>query len=225
MKKALVVFLLLLACCTPAPVSIVTPTPAATHTPIARHVFREEDRPSIKAFKTGARCPTICWLGIHPGATTVSATVGLLRSSTAITEMQISDNRILAIWLPGTSVSIEFSSGIVKSISLDEISSLSVSDFMSFMGEPDELKINTNCYDYLTGGSHCTEYTLYYSALSTAAEIDKGNGDGPAANNLINRITVNIPVEESQRQYMQPWLGYGYLPQYLSLRPAPTPTP
>jgi len=223
----LIVFVLLAGCGPSAfvPRSMLTvtlipslsPYPTFTRTPFPTHVFRETDPAIIKAFRPSATCPNVCWMGIHPGTTDAGQAVALLKRSTNIQEMSISDNRVLAKWFPGSTqdvsvgVLIEFSNGMAKSLTLTLAKSLSVGEFLSVMGEPEEIELG---YD--------TDYILSYSVLHTIIHVYDGYRYGPFPNDSIYEITVNIPLEETR--YLQSWLGYGRRQEYLSLKPMPTPT-
>ncbi len=242
LKKTLVVWLLFLTGCglspkplplstfTPVPLPqpslSLTPRPLLTRTPIATHIFRDDDLATIQVFKTSENCPNICWRGIHAGTTSAGQAVALLKNSKKeMGEVEIFDDYILGIF--GV---IRFSKGIITSIDLTPGGAVHVTlgDFLSLMGEPDGIvHFNRNCFVathitfFLTW--ECPKYTLYYSELSAVVFFSPSrsvNTFGLSPNDVVWGLTVGIPLGNDER-YLGPWLGYGHLEEY-SLNPAPT---
>jgi len=188
-------------------------TPTPIRTPVPTHVFQEKDSPDIKAFKPSANCPNVCWMGIHPGTTSAGQAISIITNSKDVEQIQISGDHISAIWVPDRTreypndvgISVAFSNALVKSVSLEAagLINIDVRDFMSLVGEPDEIKIYNSCIFYFAGDSCYSDYILFYSKMSAAVYINHGNGGGPASDDFITKITINLPVEDPN--IFQPW--------------------
>ncbi len=194
----------------------------ATRTPISTHVFQDNHAP-INAFKPGENCPNLCWMGIHVGTTSAGQAVTLLKNAKNIEQVQLFGSSIQAVWLhhgiqeSETSVSLQFSNGVIESMSLHAFEFFNVGDLLSVLGEPDSLNIHNDC-----GMDSCTDYLFYYSTFDTTVKVWPGGTRGLAPTDPVTEISVNMHKESPE--YLQPWLGYGHLTDYLK-KPMPTSTP
>jgi hypothetical protein len=212
MKKLLFVLSLLLAGCLP-----VTPTPTDSLT--GTYI------PLLEAFAPSAECPNICWLGMHPGITTSEEAIKFIQSSDQFDQRatEILDDRMRTLWFPEktktlrTGVNIDFSKGLVKSITFGWLKPFTLQDFAGFLGPPDEMSLMVGNG---VPGDKFTEYNLYYPSLKAYIQVRSDGRRGPQPDDFIELLAVNV---KKQDDYRQPWVGYGHFDQYF-LRAIPTPT-
>jgi len=192
----------------------------------------ENHSPLLEAFKSSNECPNVCWLGIHPGTTTTDEAIRLIKSSTQFDQefTKQSDTGLHAYWYPektktigATSVTLNLTDGLVKSIYLGRLRPFTVKDFIDLWGAPNEISIR---YEVGLHYGEFTNYTLYYPMLKAELSIHLGNLNGPDPEDFIDLLTVN---DESINNYRQPWLGYWHIKDYLPGQKIPsgpeTPTP
>ena len=80
---------------------------------------------AMTAFEYSENCPSVCWLGIHPGLTTLEEAMGRLKSSDQISKdfFVVSDNEIQTnFWFIGkkfrSHVFLTINDGLIGSVSL-----------------------------------------------------------------------------------------------------------
>lgn len=243
MRKISVLFLLFLTCCNPVlpDVSTATIAPTANPTGSLTPVFRpivtsthalhptvtptgqREYPPSTAAFTAGKQCPSLCWLGVHPGITSTEQAIQLLENSTEISSVRLSGNEIDAAWFTSSvhedplGVNLAISHSVIQSIYFVLMYPFTVKDIVSLLGKPDQIRIEV--VDHFEGGMG-TNYMLYYAQYDAIVHILFGSKGGPAPDDSIYEMTVGIPRKDTR--YFQVWLGYGDLQGYL---PKAVPTP
>ena len=105
--------------------------------------------PSVEVFQINDVCPNICWLGIHPGTTSIENAAGILMESNQIDQqsIQASETEVEAIWYPDqekkaqTTVILYLDRGFVTSIRYYNLMPFTVEKFVNILGEPGEIRI------------------------------------------------------------------------------------
>lgn len=215
MKKLIFLSLIFLTSCLGS--TTVTPT----------YDIRRDFTPTpsfTEIFRTSAQCPQICWLGIHPGTTSVEQAIRIVENSSQFEQQgaKISSESIEAYWYRNkgqgstTTVHMILSNGLVKSMSLSR-SYFTVDDLVHLLGKPAGISFRIGQYPY--GAGPYTIYTLYYPSFNTRIIVHIEGADGPAPVDIIE--TLEIGIESINNSLSQPWLGYRKLEAYF---PTGTPT-
>lgn len=228
MKKTILFALILLTCCTPKSQLILTATAISSISPVSKATVTDSPNPIlhplVEAFQQNTQCPNLCWLGIHPGTTTAEQAIKIFKNTEGKISMQVSDHSINGEWFSDKekkspcSVTINFSNGVVDSLTLGSLAIFTVSDFVNILGEPSRMTIQWA--EVGDGDVKLTDYTLYYPELRIEIQANSGGWGGPSPDGGIIWLRVNTPPRNAQ--YFQPWLGYGHLQDY-SPRAVPTP--
>lgn len=220
MKKTMILFVLLLTSCQM----------------ISNNKIKKSLTP-IKAFEISAQCSHVCWQGINPGLTTTDEAKLLVSTSDQIDKntLQISESGIYAVWFTGpfeTSpwrVGIQFEKGLVRSMSFGGGDSpFRMDDFVTLLGQPDEISINSN----ETADAQYIEYIVYYLAQRAAIFISPGSMVGPSTQDKVSILILNIEFDSKYtprwlidgNKFRQTWLGYGHLRKYSPAVETPPPS-
>jgi hypothetical protein len=187
------------------------------------HDLHQKYTPSLDAFVVRSICPEICWLGIHPGLTTVDDALVLLNSTDEIDQASIQEGngKIQAVWFTEDTrtfrsyITISTYDNLIVSISMRELAPFVLSDIVALFGEPDDISISfwTDRND-----AQYSVYAVYYNTLASMFYVASGSEDGPNPNDTLDWVTFNGIRDDN---YHQPWLGYGHLSEYLP-RAVPT---
>jgi len=180
--------------------------------------------PSISGFDFGPKCPHGCWLGIIPGVTKIVEARAKLQAIPQIdnTSWHEEGNVITVDWNTRDfpcDVDIIQKQDTVKNISFGVGTPYDVNDFISLLGEPDEIGIMSNQIPDNPGIQ--ISYLIYYASRQFAIEVIGGDLKGPNPDDNISMLILNvdndnvIPVFLNAWQHRQPWLGYGHLNDYL----------
>jgi hypothetical protein len=158
-------------------------------------------------------------MGIHPGTTSASQAVVLLKNSETTKKLEIFGNTIVASSTE-FNVVLRFSSGVVESLHLTT-ASLTLGEMISVLGKPKDVKLNNNCG--ITTNFRCLYYQIYYPAWNTLIRIEPQDRAGPSSHDIVRVININLLDE--WKEPSQPWLGYGHADEYMHNVPLPSPTP
>ena len=194
---------------------------------------KEFFHPSIESFEVSEQCPHVCWLGINPSVTTFKEANAILRSSNRIDQKSLQssiNNRIE--WYAGKlntfgwSVGIPTKNNLVESINFGNgWAPFVLSDFISLMGEPDEISIRIE----RPADAVYVTYTVFYSKTNTRIFVNVGSDSGPDPNDSVDELFLNTDFYSGDfsNWYIelisahQPWQGYGHLKEYLSDQKVP----
>jgi len=211
MKKAWLMFLLLLTCCN-------------------FHIPGSDYHLSTEAFDTSEKCPHVCWLGINPGVTTSADAHRLLRASEWIDQKKFhieEEESISTGWYYEstkslrTNVFIQLKNGFVQSITIYSLPPFKIKDFVNLFGNPDKIEIRVVEYPEAI----IIPYGMYYSSRKLSIWSEVYEETDPSPDNFVAGLHLNV---ESDSEHTQPWLGFGHLREYLTSQdypPFPLPRP
>jgi hypothetical protein len=179
----------------------------------------------IDAFEVNENCPNVCWLGINPGRTILDDAIKILSSSGEIDQgrfFKISEDGVQTVWKIGglftahtSDVYVSAEDGLVKSISLGPVSTLTMGDFVHLFGEPDKIIIRI---DKTIDGGDILMYSVFFSSYKASIFVYPGNQNGPTAQDTVASLVLNADFtypSSFDEVVQQTWLGYGHLKDYL----------
>lgn len=212
MKKLLPLLILFLTCCGPAPTPA-DPSLTAHSRPTADW---SSYQPAIEAFRVGAECLHLCWLGINPRVTTAAEAYKLLKASDQIDQktLQATETGIVAKWFTektkklDSSVYVYLEKDLVKSISFDRFAPFKIKDFMDLLGDPFAVNIDME----VTGNVMYMPYEAYYSSQLVLVGSEAADA-GPNSNDGLVSLSLNIKYDD---KIFRPWVGYGHLKEYFA---------
>ncbi|MBK9927747.1 MAG: hypothetical protein IPP66_20945 [Anaerolineales bacterium] len=213
-KKIFLCVLLLLCSCTES-----LPTPQEDPALATQEYFEKKSEQHtsefLSAFEFNERCKPACWFGVEPGVTTIDDAVALLAGNgkSGVRLSEIADQEIQAEWYVGKDrflmrVYIKAETNVVKSITLQQMCCIRVKYFIDLLGTPDGASADIHQAPGLT----VTNYFVYYLEKKTALNIMDYDLQGLDQDAFIEAIFL---ADEFSVENIQPWIGYGYLKEYL----------
>ncbi|MBK9927746.1 MAG: hypothetical protein IPP66_20940 [Anaerolineales bacterium] len=182
----------------------------------------------LGTIKFGESCQTVCWFGVEPGVTTADDAVALLANNGkfGVRLSKITDPSIYADWFVGkdrtlTQVSMQVEDGLVKYIIMQSMCCARVKYVVDSLGVPDGADANIYQAPDLT----VTNYHIYYLEKKMVLFVVDYDLQGLDQDAFTEAIFLG---DEFSVENMQPWIGYGYLKEYLPGQAWPTglpPTP
>lgn len=183
-------------------------------------------QPSFEAFEVSDKCPSICWLGINPGTTSIDEAISIVMGSNKINRdefLQITNTSLQSVWaytdtsgVYKSNISLIFSNGVVESIYFNTLTPFTLSDFVRLLGEPDIIIIEL---DKTVDSGDLVHYAVYFSLSRTSLSVYPGSWNGPNPHDYISTLVLNAEFTHPEfffiQEKQQPWIGYERLQEYL----------
>jgi hypothetical protein len=209
-RKMLLFFLVILTGCVPQSTSV--PTPRIQPTLI----------PPYSVFNSSNECPDICWLGIHPGKTTVDEAFRIVQDPSQFNQkfLKKTDTVLEAYWQPKnmkyeSDIYMLIEDGLVKSMTISELFPFTVNDMIQLFGQPTGISFWTG----INPEAITSEYTIYFPSLKAKFWVRIGKLSGPKSRDYFEAGEIGSGIQD---QPVLPWLGYKNIEDYF---PNGTPTP
>lgn len=179
-------------------------------------------------FEFNSSCPHGCWLGVHPGITTIEQADSLLSASKQISIIDTEDNGNLRVeWqtdqmgeeLAHIRVGLSVQNGVVENINFYFPKFVTIQQFIDLLDEPDEISIIKHDAAEMT----FFEYILYYDQEKVLIFSDTNDLNEPKTTDSLGIVYLNLDEENSDlpqwflnhKNLRQTWLGFGKIDEYL----------
>ena len=177
------------------------------------------------SFVVNEDCPNVCWLGIHPGTTSIEDAKLILMTSDQIKKndfFQVTNDGLQSVWRYSdksnnyvSDFQLYFNNDTVSSIQFNTLAPFTLGDFISLLGEPETIIIKL---DKTIDGGDLVHYAVYFPLQRVSLSVYPGSWDGSSQGDQISLLTLNGEFTYSfflKGEQPQLWLGYGHLDEYL----------